>query len=69
LLVVSGDLDALMPPADARAAFDESGSADKTLIELEPWTTGLHWGHLDLISGIHAPEHCWEPIRSWMASR
>lgn len=69
LLVISGDLDALMPPEDARAAFDESGSSDKTLLELEPWTTGLHWGHLDLVSGIHAPEHCWEPIRAWMATR
>lgn len=69
LLVVSGDLDHLMPPADARAAFDESGSRDKTLLELEPWTTGRHWGHLDLISGRHAPEHAWAPVRAWLGQR
>ncbi len=69
LLVVSGDLDHLMPPADARAAFDESGSRDKTLLELEPWTTGRHWGHLDLISGRAAPEHLWAPLRAWLESR
>ncbi len=69
LLVISGDLDHLMPPADARAAFDESGSRDKTLLELEPWTTGRHWGHLDLVSGRFAPEHLWTPLRAWLAER
>jgi pimeloyl-ACP methyl ester carboxylesterase len=69
LLCISGDLDHLMPPADARAAFDESGSSDRTLLELEPWTTGLHWGHLDLISGTNAPTHVWTPILDWMGRR
>ena len=69
LLVVTGDLDHLMPPADARAAFDESGSADKTLVELEPWNTGHHWGHLDLVSGKYAPEYLWKPVAAWIAAR
>jgi fermentation-respiration switch protein FrsA (DUF1100 family) len=69
LLVISGDLDHLMPPDDARAAYDASGSADRTLMELEPWSTGLHWGHLDLVSGMHAPEHVWRPVADWMGER
>lgn len=69
LLVITGDLDHLMPPPDARAAFTESGSRDKQLLELEPWNTGFHWGHLDLVSGKAAPEHVWAPIRRWIGER
>ncbi len=69
LFVITGDLDHLMPPADARAAYDESGSSDRTLLDLEPWNTGSHWGHLDLISGIAAPEHLWTPVSNWIKAR
>ena len=69
LLVITGDLDHLMPPPDARAAFTESGSRDKQLLELEPWNTGAHWGHLDLVSGKAAPEHVWAPVRRWIGER
>lgn len=69
LLVITGDLDHLMPPSDARAAFTESGSRDKQLLELEPWSTGTHWGHLDLVSGKQAPEHVWAPVSAWMGLR
>ena len=43
--------------------------SDKTLLDLEPWNSGAHWGHLDLISGIAAPEHLWVPVRDWLAAR
>lgn len=69
LFVITGDLDHLMPPVEAREAFDESGSLDRTLLELEPWSTGHHWGHLDMISGKVAPKHVWSPILSWLGSR
>jgi pimeloyl-ACP methyl ester carboxylesterase len=69
LFVITGDLDHLMPPEDARAAFSESASHDRTLLDLEPWNTGAHWGHLDLISGRSAPEHVWAPLRAWIAER
>lgn len=69
LLVLTGDLDHLTPPADCRAAYDESGATDKTLLDLEPWNTGTHWGHLDIVSGIHAPEHVWRPVSAWMGAR
>lgn len=69
LLVVSGDLDHLMLPADARTAYDGSGSADRTLLALDDYTTGHHWGHLDLITGRHAPEHVWAPLVDWFEAR
>ncbi|MSQ03523.1 MAG: alpha/beta hydrolase, partial [Myxococcales bacterium] len=68
LLVVSGDLDHLTPPADCQLAFEGSGAADRTLLALEPWNTGRHWGHLDLISGTHAPEHVWRPVSAWLGA-
>lgn len=69
LLVVAGDLDHLMLPADARTAHDASGSHDRTLLALDDYTTGHHWGHLDLILGRHAPEHVWKPLLAWFEAR
>lgn len=69
LLVIGGDLDHLMPPADARTAYDRSGSSDKSWMLLDDWTTGLHWGHLDLIIGRHAPDTVWKPLHAWMNAR
>ncbi len=69
LLVIAGDLDHLMLPTDARTAFDGSGSTDKTFLALDDYTTGHHWGHLDLITGRHAPEHVWTPLLKWFEAR
>ncbi len=68
LLVITGDLDHLTPPDDCHAAIDESGATDRTLLDLEPWNTGHHWGHLDLLTGIHAPEHVWRPVSAWLGA-
>ncbi len=69
LLVVTGDLDHMTPPADCHVAFEASGAADRTLLDLEPWNTGRHWGHLDLISGTHAAAHVWRPVSAWLGAR
>ncbi len=69
LLVIAGDEDHLMPPADARVAFDRSGSSDKTWLLLDDWHHEVHWGHLDLVLGRLAPRHVWQPIEQWMAAR
>lgn len=69
LLVIAGDLDHLMLPEDARAAYDLSGSPDRTLVLLDDYGTGVHWGHLDLVLGKHAPQHVWPLIRDWMRAR
>ena len=69
LLVIGGDLDHLMLPADVRTAYDFSGSTDKTLVQLDDYGTGVHWGHLDLIVGKHAPRFVWPVVRDWMAER
>lgn len=69
LLVIAGDLDHCMLPKDARTAFDASGSADRTFVTMDDWTTGHHWGHIDLITGRHAPRHTWPLIRDWLAAR
>ncbi|MFZ5478857.1 MAG: alpha/beta fold hydrolase [Myxococcota bacterium] len=69
LLVMAGDLDHLMLPPDARAAFDESGSRDRTWALFDDYATGLHWGHLDLITGKDAPRHTWRVLRDWLSAR
>ncbi|MFN7145469.1 MAG: alpha/beta fold hydrolase, partial [Myxococcota bacterium] len=69
VLVVGGDLDHLMLPDDARSAYDLSGSADRTLALLDDYGTGVHWGHLDLVVGRHAPTHVWPMLRDWMRAR
>ncbi len=69
VLVVAGDLDHLMPPSDARMAYDRSGSHDKTWMLLDDYATGHHWGHVDLLLGKHARQFVWEPLRDWMAVR
>jgi hypothetical protein len=69
LLVVAGDLDHLMLPEDARSAYDLSGSGDRTWRLLDDYSTGVHWGHLDLITGRAAPAHTWTLLRDWMAAR
>ncbi len=67
--VVVGDRDHLMPLGDARAAYDLSGSSDKVLKLFEPYDHAVHWGHLDLILGRHAPAHTWTWIDAWLKAR
>lgn len=69
LLVIAGDEDHLVPPADARAAYDRSGSSDKTWLLFDDWHHEAHWGHLDLVLGRLAPRHVWPAIDEWMAAR
>ena len=69
LLVVAGDRDRLLPPADARPAFDESLSEDKQWVLFSPVRHAVHWGHLDLILGRHAPVHVWPLISGWLDAR
>lgn len=69
LLVIAGDEDHLMPPDDARVAFERSGSRDRTFHLFDDWHHEVHWGHLDLVLGHKAPTHVWPLIHDWMAAR
>lgn len=69
LLVVSGDHDALSRPEDGRRCFEASGSRDKTRVVLEPFDHQVHWGHVDMILGRHAPAVVWPIIGQWMTQR
>ncbi len=69
LLTILGDCDTLVPPGDGRAAWERSGSSDRTLLLLDDFHHRVHWGHLDLIIGIHAREHVWSPLADWMIAR
>lgn len=69
LLVVLGDRDHLLPPADGRVAYELSGSQDRTLRVFDDWHDEVHWGHLDLILGRHAPKHVWPFVEAWMRAR
>ncbi len=69
LLVLLGDRDHLLPPDDGRAAYDLSGSQDRTLRIFDDWHDEVHWGHLDLILGKLAPKHVWPYLERWMRAR
>jgi pimeloyl-ACP methyl ester carboxylesterase len=69
LLVIAGDRDRLMPPRDAKVAFDRSGSRDKTWLLFDDWQHQVHWGHLDLVMGRHASAVVWPAMQEWMAAR
>lgn len=67
LLVLAGDRDRLLPPVDARPAYDLSASTDKT------WKcfgdSETHWGHLDIVLGEKAPKVVWPYITDWLEER
>lgn len=69
VLVLAGDLDHLMLPEDARAAYDASPGPDRTFTTLDLYSTGHRWGHLDLVIGHQAPRFVWAPIRDWLDAR
>lgn len=69
LLVALGDKDHLLPPEDGRAAYERAGSSDRTLKIFDDWHDEVHWGHLDLVLGRHAPKHVWPFIEAWMRKR
>lgn len=69
LLVTLGDEDHLLPPDDGRLAYTRSGSSDKTLHVFDDYNNEVHWGHLDLVLGTHAPRHVWPVLADWMELR
>ncbi len=69
LLVLTGDHDPLVRPVDARRCFEASASSDRTLLVLDPFEHRVHWGHVDLILGTHAPDVVWRTITEWMSRR
>lgn len=69
LLVVAGDADPLVKPDDARAAFAASQSPDKELVVFDAYEHRVHWGHIDLILGQHAPEIVWPRLGDWLVAR
>ena len=69
LLVIAGDKDRLLPPADARPAYDLSQSTDKTYKLFSPVHEEVHWGHLDIVLGEKAPKHVWPYIGKWLLER
>lgn len=69
LLILAGDRDPLVPHADAERFFAASSSSDKELVLLEPFEHRVHWGHIDVILGTHAPDVVWPRIGAWMRQR
>ncbi len=69
VFVVLGDKDSMQYPDDGRAAYDRSGSEDRTLRVFNDWDDGQHFGHLDLVLGCHAPDHVWPAVETWMGER
>jgi pimeloyl-ACP methyl ester carboxylesterase len=69
LLVLAGDRDPLVPPADAQECFDASGSRDKRIVVFDAFDHRVHWGHVDLILGREAPSVVWPVLLDWLAER
>jgi hypothetical protein len=58
-----------VPLEAIQAAYDQAGSKDKTLKIFDKKSTRTHWGHIDLISGKHAPHHIWPYMLKWLKKR
>ncbi|MCP4806520.1 MAG: alpha/beta hydrolase [Proteobacteria bacterium] len=69
VLVLVGDEDHLMPLGDARGAYDDAGHEDRTLRVFSLEDDGMHWGHLDIVLGKHAPDVVWPEIDAWISAR
>tara|TARA_Y100001968_G_scaffold327146_1_gene371599 strand:- start:547 stop:1668 length:1122 start_codon:yes stop_codon:yes gene_type:complete len=69
LLVTVGDRDRMLPPKDARPAYDRSQSPDKTLKIFSPVHEEVHWGHLDILLGRKAPLFTWPYLLDWILER
>jgi len=69
ILFIVGDKDHAVPLEAIQAAYDQAGSKDKTLKIFDNKSTGTHWGHIDLISGKHAPKYIWPYMLKWLKKR
>jgi len=69
ILFLVGDKDHAVPLAAIQAAYDQAGSKDKTLKVFDKQSTKVHWGHIDMISGRHAPDHVWPYTLQWLQKR
>lgn len=69
MLFAAGDADPLVTPRDAEAAFEASGSSDKELVVFDAFEHEVHWGHIDLIVGRHAPRIVWPRLGAWLEAR
>ena len=68
-LIMLGDRDSMLFPEEGTAAYERSGSSDRTLKVLDDRDGLTHWGHLDIVLGKKAPDHVWPQIDAWMNSR
>jgi polyhydroxyalkanoate synthase len=68
-LIIVGDRDSMLFPKEGKAAFDRSGTTDKTFKLFDDRDGLTHWGHLDMVLGKNAPDHVWSFIESWMSER
>jgi len=62
VFVVSGAQDNIAPAPCVKALLDHVGSQDKTYLELAG-------GHISLIAGRSASQHCWPRVSEWLAAR
>lgn len=68
-LFFSGDRDRLAPVSSILPGYRLIPIPDKTFIHLTRRKTGVHWGHLDLTLGRHAPEWVWRKAGEWILER
>jgi hypothetical protein len=66
LLVLAGNRDYLLPPSDAKKAYSDSPSLDKTFYVFSEKEGGKPWGHVDLVQGTRAPQYVWPLIEAWL---
>ncbi len=67
ILFITGRLDAVVPPAGVKKAYNDTGSDDKTLIELSTANGYLaDYGHVDMVLGKNAPFKVYPIISNWL---
>jgi len=66
---VAADNDRIVPEESIRPAFDMMPSPDKTWKTFGKSEHGVHFGHLDLVTGRAARDTVWPYVAEWMTKR
>jgi pimeloyl-ACP methyl ester carboxylesterase len=69
LLCLAGDRDLAVPLASVASGFALVGARDKTLRVYHRDRDGQHFGHCDLICGMHSPACVWPEVADWLDAR
>ena len=69
-LLIAGEADQVIPPANVKKTYEALSSSDKTL-EIIGKSHGypVDAGHVDLLVGVHSPKQVYPLVTKWLLAR